>query len=253
MNKENLIAKGVKHAFNGQETLFSADSLKEHFDGIEIHEADLLQDEFEDQDEAYVKASDVNFDSAVPKEIIVAEQFDESSEINIGETILEEKHFNRYAGLSESGFSIGDILVYELETPWYKKTLGMPYEEAEKLLKIGKLITLPEWEGFWFANIPKDLILVFTKEGEILETPFDEFKERNDWKEVEATPGQKEILDKYFEAQNKTLENIETNIDVPKEEKVQDSDSQKPDNKEPEPVKEEVVPKKSSKNKEDKK
>lgn len=77
MNKEQLISKGVKHAFNGKETLFSVDSLKEHFDGLQIHESDILTDEFEDQDEGYVKVSDVNFDFATIN-IVISEEIDEN-------------------------------------------------------------------------------------------------------------------------------------------------------------------------------
>ena len=42
MNKEKLITKGVKKHFDGQEVLFSVASLNEHFDGLQIHESDVL-------------------------------------------------------------------------------------------------------------------------------------------------------------------------------------------------------------------
>ncbi|MES2864075.1 MAG: hypothetical protein V4666_08155 [Bacteroidota bacterium] len=88
MNKEQLIAKKVKHQFNGKETLFSVDSLNEHFDGLQIHESDVLHDEFEDQDEGYVKASDVNFDYATANEVL---DFEDEEEEVLKEDSLDEE------------------------------------------------------------------------------------------------------------------------------------------------------------------
>lgn len=197
MNKEQLITKKVKHAFNGKETLFSVDSLKQHFDGLVIHESDLLTDEFEDQDEAYVKLDDINFDSAVAKDVAPEKDFT----IEVGETVLEEGHFSAYTNLGENGYEIGDTLVYEEEKPWYKKTikLGLDFSEAEKILDEGNLVALPEWEGFWFKNLTNGQLLVFTKDGEILDTPYDEYKLRNDWVRVDATEEQSKILESYFD------------------------------------------------------
>jgi|SRR6478736_1075801 len=165
MNKEQLIAKNVKHAFNGKETLFSVESLEKHFDGLVIHESDILTDEFEDQDEGYVRAGDVNFDSAIPKEVLEPE-----------EDVVEE-------------------------------STGMSFEEADKLAKEGFLIALPEWEGFWFRNVTKDNgLLVFTKDGEILDTPDEKYKEREDWIEVKASVEQWAKLTEYFD--NETAKEI---------------------------------------------
>jgi len=178
MNKEQLIAKGIKHKFNGKETLFQVESLNKHFDGLVIHESDILTDEFEDQYDEYVKAGDVNFDSATPNKVDPEEEREfEEEPISIkAETI----HGNQIV--------IADF-----------KPTGMTFEEAEELLSKGKLVSLPEWEGFWFKNIKKDELLVFTKDGEILDTPFDEYKLRNDWVKAEPTPEQKEKLNQYFE------------------------------------------------------
>lgn len=66
MKAEDLKIKGVKSHFTGQEVLFNVESLKEHYDGVEIHESDLISIESVD----YVKAGDVNFDSATEKEVI---------------------------------------------------------------------------------------------------------------------------------------------------------------------------------------
>jgi len=84
--------------------------------------------------------------------------------------------------------------------------LGMTYEEAEKFLKVGQLIALPEWEGFWFNNIKTDETLVLTKEGEITETPWEICKERNDWRVVDATDEQDQLLRDYFEKVDAVLE-----------------------------------------------
>lgn len=167
MNTENLIEKGVKKHFNGQIVLFEVASLNEHFDGLQIHESDIVKIEQWENDELvgteeFIKASDVNFDGAVAKEVIPAEE--------------ETKN--------------------EPET-------GMSYEEAEKRLNLGELIALPEWGGFWFKNlkvenVQESKVLVLTKEGEITDTPWEECKERNDWVMVKATPEQEKLLDNYF-------------------------------------------------------
>jgi hypothetical protein len=61
-----------------------------------------------------------------------------------------------------------------------KKT-GLSFEEAEVFLNIGELVKLPEWGGFWFKNLKTDKIYVYTKDDVIVDTPFDKYKERNDW------------------------------------------------------------------------
>lgn len=86
---------------------------------------------------------------------------------------------------------------------------GMTFEEAEKLMDIGELIALPEWGGFWFKSVKTGETIVLTKEGEITETPWEEFKERNDWVTVEATPEQKEIIENYFATNEPPVEEIE--------------------------------------------
>lgn len=149
MKVEQLIAKGVQRHFDGKKVVFNLESLKEHYDGLQIHETDVIYIGEEDDKVAYVKASDINGDSATEKEVA-------------------------------------------------KEAEGMTYAEAENLLKLGKLIALPEWVGFWFANIKTGEVLVLTKEGDITNTPFDEFKERKDWIEAEATPEQQELLESYF-------------------------------------------------------
>ena len=84
--------------------------------------------------------------------------------------------------------------------------LGMTYEEAEKLLKTGSLIALPEWGGFWFNNIKTGETLVITKEGEITKATWEICKERNDWRVVDATDEQDQLLRDYFEKVDAVLE-----------------------------------------------
>lgn len=74
MKTEQLISKKVKHDFNQKlkQVLFSVESLKEHFDGLLIHESDIVI-VLESEDEhavEYIKISDVNFDNAVSKEVV---------------------------------------------------------------------------------------------------------------------------------------------------------------------------------------
>lgn len=164
MNTEKLIAKGVKKHFNGQIVLFAVASLLQHFDGLQFHDSDKIEVENWEGDELlgteeFIKASDVNFDDAVAKEVATE----------------EEETLNPVV-------------------------TGMTYENAEKELKLGNLIALPEWGGFWFKNlnVDSDEVLVLTKEGEITNTPFEEFKERNDWVVVDATSEQEKLLENYF-------------------------------------------------------
>lgn len=80
---EHLISKGVKKHFNGQVVLFAVASLNEHFEGLQIHDTDIVKIEQWENDELvgteeFIKASDVNFDGAVAKEVAPIE--DESYE-----------------------------------------------------------------------------------------------------------------------------------------------------------------------------
>lgn len=80
MNTEKLIAKGVEKHFDGQKVLFKVDSLQEYFDGLQIHESDIveIQEEVKSDDDGtekqfvavqYVIAADVNFDNATANEV----------------------------------------------------------------------------------------------------------------------------------------------------------------------------------------
>ena len=71
MKSEQLIAKKVKHHFNAAEkqVLFDVKSLEEHYDGLLIHESDIIYLGEEDSKIGYVKEGDVNMDDAVSKEV----------------------------------------------------------------------------------------------------------------------------------------------------------------------------------------
>ena len=78
MNTEKLIAKGVEKHFNGQQVLFKVSSLNKHFEGLQIHDSDILLIE----EEAYIKVGDVNFDNATANDVApkVEEELYEDSE-----------------------------------------------------------------------------------------------------------------------------------------------------------------------------
>jgi hypothetical protein len=70
MKKEQLIAKKVKHHFSKKEkqVLFDLISLEENYDGLLIHNSDIIYLEEGELVNGYVRAGDVNMDNAVPKE-----------------------------------------------------------------------------------------------------------------------------------------------------------------------------------------
>jgi len=156
MKQEELVNKGVDKHFDGQKVLFKVESLKEHFDGLQIHDSDVISIE----EVAYVKCGDVNFDKATAN-------------------FVEPK---------------GDVVEAE-------ETIGMTYKEADEQMNLGYLVALPEWGGFWFKSVKTGETIVLTKDGGITNTPFEEFKERNDWVKAEATEEQQLLLDEYFAAQ----------------------------------------------------
>lgn len=74
----------------------------------------------------------------------------------------------------------------------------MKFEETLGALMCGYKIKLPEWKGHWYMDnadregpepvdreYVKSHIKVFTKDGEILDTPhFDKYEAREDWEIV---------------------------------------------------------------------
>ena len=84
---------------------------------------------------------------------------------------------------------------------------NLPYSEALIRLKEGSLVKLPEWEGFWFPVGGK--IWVFTKDGEILDTPDHEtFGVRNDWTQVVGP----EILTHFIKTVRVRIDSIMNHI-----------------------------------------
>lgn len=204
MNTEKLIAKGVEKHFNGQQVLFKVDSLKEHFDGLQIHKTDILS--IEDVD--YVKPTDVDFSAATANEV------EPKQEEEIEEAPLVPE---------------------------------MCYDEAEKIIKEGGFVALPEWGGFWFGNIKTGEVLVLTKEGEITNTPFEEYKESKDWIEVVPSEEQMQLVKNYFESlEVPVVDDIEV---VVTEEVIPDASPEvieeevSVDEKVPEPIAETTAPK----------
>jgi hypothetical protein len=194
MNTEQLISKKVKHNFNKKlkQVLFDVISLEEHFDGLLIHKSDIIYLEEGELVNGYVKAGDVNMDDAVSKEFVEKDDFKW-----IDPKVLIKKHAENFSW--KEGIVDSEV------------ALVMSFEEAEQLVNTGHLIALPEWKGFWFKNLKTNELLVLTKEGEITKSIFDEFKERNDWKVVNPTEEQAELLEDYWEAfENSLKENTKT-------------------------------------------
>lgn len=85
MNTEKLIAKGIEKHFDGQKILFKVESLNEHFDGLQIHETDIIPI----GEVGYVKCSDVNFDNATVNEVATEEVLIEEIEVVAEEVVAE--------------------------------------------------------------------------------------------------------------------------------------------------------------------
>lgn len=88
--------------------------------------------------------------------------------------------------------------IFEATYDSIAKQSDLTFEEAEKWLKKDLCIALPEWTGFWFKNIKTGETLVLTKDGEIVDTPHEIYKERSDWKVVKATDDQLKIISDYI-------------------------------------------------------
>lgn len=73
---------------------------------------------------------------------------------------------------------------------------------AEEQMRAGKLVSLPTWAGFWFKDIATDKTYVLTREGEIVDTPHDQYKAVEEWSEVEATEEQAELLNEFWAKKN---------------------------------------------------
>jgi hypothetical protein len=85
-----------------------------------------------------------------------------------------------------------------LATYQKSENIDLTYEEAEKLMKTGDAIALPEWGGFWFKRNDSDTVFVLLSSGSIVDTPDEKYKERNDWKVVTPSKEQEKIISDYF-------------------------------------------------------
>lgn len=95
------------------------------------------------------------------------------------------------------------------------KSNGFDYLQAEEKMDLGHPVTLPEWGGFWFKpHEDPSKTYVLTKEGEVLDTPHEEYKERKDWKIAEPTKEQEQILEKFWK---KRQQNIDSEASKQKE------------------------------------
>jgi hypothetical protein len=125
MTTEQLIAKGVKHHFNGQESVFELESLNEHFEGLQIHETDIFEliipvllpyEDFISVN--FVKESDVDFSHSTAKE--VAPKVEEIEHVVTAETLADNPE------LVVEGIEAGETITVDevepiAETPAPKK------------------------------------------------------------------------------------------------------------------------------------
>lgn len=121
MNKEKFLVKGVNRHFNGQEVLFEVESLHEHYEGLEIHDADITYAEKGELVVGYVRANDVNIDNAIEKEVFTKEVSVEQIEVIVTEETLEDN-----PELVDEGVLVGETITVDevepiVETPAPKK------------------------------------------------------------------------------------------------------------------------------------
>lgn len=65
---------------------------------------------------------------------------------------------------------------------YYKRSVvrGMTYEQAERLMNRGLIVSRPEWEGFHYKK--NDNYYILLENGEIIKNPEEIFnKESRDW------------------------------------------------------------------------
>lgn len=75
-----------------------------------------------------------------------------------------------------------------------KKVTNLAFSEALHAMEAGSKIKLPEWGGFWTWEEKDDTIVIFTKEGEVLDfrdstmmkKTLEFISGRHDWKIMET-------------------------------------------------------------------
>lgn len=112
MKAEQLIAKKVKHHYNGKEkqVLFDVISLEEHYDGLLIHKSDIIYLEEGELVNGYVKVGDVNMDDAVSKEFVETTEATLEIEVN-AETLELNPEF------VEAGIKVGETIIVDAVEP----------------------------------------------------------------------------------------------------------------------------------------
>ncbi|WP_418360158.1 hypothetical protein [Sphingobacterium detergens] len=111
--------------------------------------------------------------------------------------------------LVEKGVQVGE----KMKIQAHAEAHFMSWAQAEQILNIGECVKLPEWEGLWFKSLLKDQLFVLTKDGEILDTPQEEFKLREDWIVAKPSKEQYAILDEFFNG-SETLNPLENGYDA---------------------------------------
>ncbi|WP_038698563.1 hypothetical protein [Sphingobacterium sp. ML3W] len=104
-----------------------------------------------------------------------------------------------------TGVSVGENIKVEANP----ETSFLSWDQAENLLNIGQCVKVPEWKGFWFKSLTKDHIFVLTQDGDILDTPNDSYKDRQDWIVAIPTEEQHVLLGEFFEKHQSNSELIE--------------------------------------------
>lgn len=61
------------------------------------------------------------------------------------------------------------------------KTKDLNFQEAMEAISCNLFVTLPEWDGYWFKNQLTGIINVMLSNGNIVDTPYDDYRERKDW------------------------------------------------------------------------
>lgn len=96
--------------------------------------------------------------------------------------------------VAEAGAEIGE----NIKVQAYPECGFMNWTQADHVLDDAQCVKLPEWEGFWFKSLKTGDIYVLTKDGEVLNTPQEEYKLREDWIVAVPTKEQYAILEEFF-------------------------------------------------------
>jgi hypothetical protein len=74
-------------------------------------------------------------------------------------------------------------------TPTQIRT-GNTFDQAIMALQVGYFVRLPEWTGYWFLDSKDGGVKVYTRTGDVLDTPrYDDYCDRTDWVISTTRPG----------------------------------------------------------------